>query len=544
MKRLKFLPLLLVLLLVITSIPMKITASAETIMTEESGETEQEDVPYIIGIDYEKEPEESERYVQPEEFGDTEEEYGDVEETKPSDEASSPYESEYSATYIITEDGITVHEKTEDSETITEWNNNGNATKEELINDVNKFLDNNDSREESYTPSFSTKKDNSSSSKESKNEENSDYTIIESNMVKGSYKGINWTYDPINKKLTFTPGSSTIIPWVSKDDYSSLPWMAYKDEVEKISVQDGITSIYANNFRDFTKLTKVYTSGAVNQISSYAFTGCDNIKQFVINCYNLDWSFDSDLLFNINHDAVFVCNYSTDVNSTFHKLYYEGKYVLNTNQMDDANMCDVEAINQNIYAITSYKTESHPGTWGYTACVVSSYSMLVERFAANNEFDSLSGSYDMNTGVEILKEVSNKAGSDNVINSAWNWQYQTYTRSYRMFVKDNTPLSITTTNIYYDKKESCPSTKELEKKLQSLLSTHPEGVIVYTHYLNYGVDDNHAVLVTDYSNGYYTVINPGGGVINKVSNFSKIFNSTNKDGYAYDYTKAFAYVVR
>lgn len=492
MKRLKFLPLLLVLLLVITSIPMKITASAETIMTEESGETEQEDVTYIIGIDYEKEPEESERYVQPEEFGDTEEEYGDVEETKPSDEASSPYESEYSATYIITEDGITVHEKTEDSETITEWNNNENATKEELINDVNKFLDNNDSREESYTPSFSTKKGNSSSSSKSESEENSDYTIVESDMVKGSYMGINWTYDPINKKLTFTPGSSTIIPWVSKDDYSSLPWMVYKDEVEKISVQDGITSIYANNFRDFTKLTKVYTSGAVNQISSYAFTGCDNIKQFVINCYKLDSSFDPDFYYNLTSNATITCNYSSESGSTYEQAISSNKIVI-TNQMSGGTIDNVERISQGTSRIKE--------VWGNEACVISSYEYLIECTAASEGYMSLSGDFSQKTGEDLILKDTN----DPELMTSEKWMRWPNEKTCKSFVKKESDGS------YVPLKVNLKSETEnlSEEKLIKLLKDHPEGILVFQQYKSDGT--SHAVVVTGYnsSSETFTVVDPG-----------------------------------
>ena len=87
-------------------------------------------------------------------------------------------------------------------------------------------------------------------------------------------------------------GSSTIITWAYEDgtltisgeggikDYSGsyqAPWYNYRNEIEKIEVDDGVTVIGSHAFYNLTGVTEISVSSNVRTIGSYAFAACTSL---------------------------------------------------------------------------------------------------------------------------------------------------------------------------------------------------------------------------------------------------------------------------
>ncbi|SFO46276.1 leucine-rich repeat domain-containing protein [Prevotella sp. tf2-5] len=91
------------------------------------------------------------------------------------------------------------------------------------------------------------------------------------------YVPLTWNYDAATKTLTF---SGTAIP--SYNDPDERPWIAYVAEVEKIVIEDGVTSIGHNAFGYCASLTTVTIPASVTSIGSSAFSDCSGLTSVTI----------------------------------------------------------------------------------------------------------------------------------------------------------------------------------------------------------------------------------------------------------------------
>ena len=116
----------------------------------------------------------------------------------------------------------------------------------------------------------------------------------------GSYGSISWSYDSKTKIMTFS-GSGEI------SMKNLLEWKRYDLTVEKIIINDGITSIRANAFDHCTNLTSIEIPSSVTSIDSWAFFGCTSLTNIEVDNNNKQYCSVDGVLFNKSKDKLIKC---------------------------------------------------------------------------------------------------------------------------------------------------------------------------------------------------------------------------------------------
>ncbi len=87
-------------------------------------------------------------------------------------------------------------------------------------------------------------------------------------------------YDSVEKTLLVTgSGDMTVYTWDSSTKKSNAPW--FEDDITKVIIDDGVTSVSQNAFRQMTKLTDVIIGKDVNSIGWYAFEKCSTLENLI-----------------------------------------------------------------------------------------------------------------------------------------------------------------------------------------------------------------------------------------------------------------------
>ena len=95
-----------------------------------------------------------------------------------------------------------------------------------------------------------------------------------------------------NGTLTIS-GKGAMMDWIY--NHTTLPWYSVKDEIKRIVINNGVTSIGNSAFLDCISLTSVTIPNSVTKIGEHAFQGCSSLSEIHIN--NLsppsvgDWCF-------------------------------------------------------------------------------------------------------------------------------------------------------------------------------------------------------------------------------------------------------------
>ena len=89
----------------------------------------------------------------------------------------------------------------------------------------------------------------------------------------GTTGNCTWTFDDTTGTLTIS-GNGAI--------GSDQSWSEYVSSITSIVIEDGVTSIANNAFRNHTSLKTVTLSASVETIGSYAFTGCSSLKSVTL----------------------------------------------------------------------------------------------------------------------------------------------------------------------------------------------------------------------------------------------------------------------
>ena len=98
-------------------------------------------------------------------------------------------------------------------------------------------------------------------------------TIVNSGNCGKDGSNVTWTLD--------STGLLTISGEGEMADYYS-PWYDQKESIKRVVIENGVTSIGANAFRDCTGLTSVTIPDRVTSIGYYAFNGCTGLTSVTI----------------------------------------------------------------------------------------------------------------------------------------------------------------------------------------------------------------------------------------------------------------------
>lgn len=91
-------------------------------------------------------------------------------------------------------------------------------------------------------------------------------------QTSGTFGALTWSY--ADKQLTIS-GQGRMINASSPED---IPWKEYRDEIEKIVVEPGVTTIGYNAFFGCWKATECSLPEGITDILEYAFYACNNLK--------------------------------------------------------------------------------------------------------------------------------------------------------------------------------------------------------------------------------------------------------------------------
>ena len=96
-----------------------------------------------------------------------------------------------------------------------------------------------------------------------------DYTIVQN-----CGDGVTCSYNSATKTLTISKTGEGTGVMSDYDNREDAPWNVYKDEAEKIVIEDGVTGIGKNAFTTLTKATSATIAKSVAAIGENAFAGC------------------------------------------------------------------------------------------------------------------------------------------------------------------------------------------------------------------------------------------------------------------------------
>ena len=106
--------------------------------------------------------------------------------------------------------------------------------------------------------------------------------------------GLTWNLS--NKGVLTISGNGSM----HFNDYSSVPWNNYRQDIKKVIVEDGVSNIYSYSFSDCTNLKSIVLGNTIDTISENAFDNC--------GFYN-----NED---NWTDSALYISNYLIAINKT------------------------------------------------------------------------------------------------------------------------------------------------------------------------------------------------------------------------------------
>ena len=135
-------------------------------------------------------------------------------------------------------------------------------------------------------------------------------------------EGEPWRYDEATKTLYIT-GSGPMEDYAS---FTDIPWYQYKEEIQSVVIENGITSIGKSAFYDCSGLTSVTIPDSVTSIGKYAFCYCTSLTSMTIpdsitsidnsafrNCTGLTSIMIPNSVTSIGTEVFYSCNSLTSV---------------------------------------------------------------------------------------------------------------------------------------------------------------------------------------------------------------------------------------
>lgn len=82
-----------------------------------------------------------------------------------------------------------------------------------------------------------------------------------------------WTLNPDGELYIF--GTGNMMDWEKEED---VPWASFRQEIKKVKIEEGVTSIGSYAFCDCEALTDMETPDSVLNIGMYAFYNCAGLS--------------------------------------------------------------------------------------------------------------------------------------------------------------------------------------------------------------------------------------------------------------------------
>ena len=106
----------------------------------------------------------------------------------------------------------------------------------------------------------------------------------ESDVWSGSWGKLNWT-------LGKTGGALVISGSGAMDDFASADaWLAYREDIQSVVIESGVTSVGSYAFSRCKGLTSVSIPDSVTEVGEYAFHGCAGLTDVIFGGTQEQWS--------------------------------------------------------------------------------------------------------------------------------------------------------------------------------------------------------------------------------------------------------------
>ena len=106
----------------------------------------------------------------------------------------------------------------------------------------------------------------------------------ESDVWSGSWGELNWT-------LGKTGGALVISGSGAMDDFASADaWLAYREDIQSVVIESGVTSVGSYAFNRCKGLTSVSIPDSVTEVGEYAFHGCAGLTDVIFGGTQEQWS--------------------------------------------------------------------------------------------------------------------------------------------------------------------------------------------------------------------------------------------------------------
>lgn len=99
---------------------------------------------------------------------------------------------------------------------------------------------------------------------------------------------------------------------------SDYPWYTYKDQIYHIIIDENVSYIYPNSFKDYANLESVSINKSILEIDDNAFSGCIKLKKLSYNGTYLEWNTISIHNGNEYLSSIYT---NTELNPYSHKGY-------------------------------------------------------------------------------------------------------------------------------------------------------------------------------------------------------------------------------
>ena len=125
------------------------------------------------------------------------------------------------------------------------------------------------------------------------------YAIYTDTIAEGTTGDLKWSFK-CDKTFFITGTGAT----VNYSEPENVPWYAYREEIERVVLDETITNIGKNVFYGFSKIKTINIPKATLYITS-AFAECSSLEEFTVSSGNARYSVIDGVLFGYDNSTLF-----------------------------------------------------------------------------------------------------------------------------------------------------------------------------------------------------------------------------------------------
>ena len=121
-------------------------------------------------------------------------------------------------------------------------------------------------------------------------------------IASGKLNGFTWVIDDSGTMIVVGTGKFT-----TEGSGSQLPWYAYKSEVHKVVLDDGVTGFDSTFLSAFENLTDVSLPASLTELNADNFEGCNKLRYLTVDFLNPKFFCQDSVLFSKDMSLLIFC---------------------------------------------------------------------------------------------------------------------------------------------------------------------------------------------------------------------------------------------